>query len=87
MTDKERYEMLKDSLKKGANIAPVDFDFINEYEMDDFASCSNCAGEGYVQNPDKLFYGWKDEILCRDCKGSGLYKDTFSYKVRHGIIT
>jgi hypothetical protein len=29
---KEHYDMLKDAYKKGANLAPCDFEFIAEYE-------------------------------------------------------
>ena len=32
MITKERYEILKDALGKGANLAPIDFKNIDEYE-------------------------------------------------------
>ncbi len=32
MITKERYEMLKDSEKKGADLAPIDYENIKEYE-------------------------------------------------------
>ena len=33
MITKEHYEMLTDSIKKGANPTPIDFEDIKEYEL------------------------------------------------------
>ena len=43
-----------------------------EYEPE----CLVCGGEGFIDNPDPLWYGFDvKEIRCTSCGGSGLAKD------------
>ncbi len=48
-----------------------------EYECcDGEGSCLVCGGEGFIDNPDPLWYGFdRAEIKCTSCGGSGLAKD------------
>ena len=52
-----------------------------DYDEEDYLDpdekpCLVCGGEGYMENPDPLWYGFDvDEIVCTSCRGSGLAKD------------
>jgi len=51
-----------------------------EYPVDDFEytneepECLICGGEGFIENPDPLWYDGTF-IHCNSCGGSGLAKD------------
>ena len=53
-----------------------DDDDYYEDEGDDEYECVICGGDGYIENPDPMWYGFDvAEIPCDSCGGSGLRKD------------
>jgi DnaJ-class molecular chaperone len=45
------------------------------YDSGEEPECLVCGGEGFMDNPDPLWYGFVPEIPCTSCGGSGLAKD------------
>lgn len=53
-------------------MSDVDDDCYGDDEFD----CCICGGDGWIENPDPMWYGFDvDEIPCDSCGGSGLRKD------------
>ena len=52
MITKERYEMLKDALEKGASLAPIDFKNIDEYETE--AGAFTTCGEEVKEHDNEI---------------------------------
>lgn len=51
-------------------------DYPKPIEPDDDTECLVCGGEGFIDNPDPLWYGFDVKtIRCTSCNGSGLAKD------------
>lgn len=51
-------------------------DEYDEYDPEEEKECVVCGGEGLIDNPDPLWYGFDIKIIpCTSCRGSGLAKD------------
>lgn len=76
MTNREAHEEAA-----GMNLENIFFELSGidpdgDYCEDEELECVICAGSGYIENPDPMWYGFDvDEIRCDSCGGSGLRKD------------